>query len=200
MRDAAPDWVKIRALFWGATVGCLAVACSSNLTTSTGDHDGAAGASAAGGASGTGAVGGSGSASDASGRIYCIPGASADDCSGATFACPHEPTCAGDAACPTLTMAGDLCSTVAFVETIWETICGPYLVVTDWTVDNGSATFYDRTTGAIVAILQGGNAGTSCLSGPPQFTVPACSTLPYCAQAGCRSQLLCPDGGAPDAD
>ena len=57
--------MRIRALFWVATVGCLAVACGGNLITSTGEHDGAAGAPAAGGAggiSGMGAGGGSGSA------------------------------------------------------------------------------------------------------------------------------------------
>jgi hypothetical protein len=203
--------MRIRALFWVATVGCLAVACGGNLITSTGEHDGAAGAPAAGGAGGISGMGagggsgsaggGSGSASDAGARNYCIPGLSADGCSGATFACPQEPTCSADAACPTLTVAeANLCVIDTIFTEAWETICGPYLVVTYWTVDHGSATFYDSASGAIVAILQGGNAGTSCQSGPPQFATPACSTLPYCGMLGCKSQLLCPDGGAPDGN
>jgi hypothetical protein len=57
--------------------------------------------------------------------------------------------------------------------------CGPYISVTDMGVDTGSISYYDRSTGALVAVTDySANFGghTTCVAGPSGgFVVPQCT-------------------------
>jgi len=70
--------------------------------------------------------------------------------------------------------------------------CGGYNVLVRGSKSYSTATYYDASSGAAVAILGNGDFGTTCSAGPTQFTPPSCpSATPQ--QQGCPT-----DAGASD--
>jgi hypothetical protein len=65
--------------------------------------------------------------------------------------------------------------------------CSGYLVIQTLTPDSNQLSYYDATTGKLVAVVFNGE---SCVAGPSSFTIPSCTADAPCSGA---------DGGAPDA-
>jgi hypothetical protein len=68
--------------------------------------------------------------------------------------------------------------------------CGSYHAITVNAVDTNTTYYYDVTSGRLVAIVQAGFGGTSCVAGPEDgFTRPICGgalseELPQCLDGG----------------